>query len=79
MTFYVKTILPYRGAVDITAPIEIVAGRAVATEFRRSDAFKVQKRAQERWSDREWGIERTYSGKYVVLGQKQDYAERSSG
>jgi hypothetical protein len=78
MTFYVKTILTYSGPVDMTAPIEIVAGRAVATEFRRSDAFKVQKRAQERWADREWEIERTYSGKYVVRDSKI-YVERSSG
>jgi hypothetical protein len=74
MTFYVKTILAYSGPVDIKAPIEIVAGRGVATEFGKSDAFKVQKRAQEQWPDREWEIERTYSGKYVVREQKQDFA-----
>jgi hypothetical protein len=70
MTFYVKTILAYSGPVDITAPIEMVAGRAVATEFRRSDAFKVKNRAQQRWPDCAWTIDPTYSGQYVVRGQK---------
>ena len=67
-TFYVQVELSAGGAFDLRQFVEIVQGRADATEVRWEDAVALQQRAKKQRADLDWQIDRTYSGKYVVRG-----------
>ena len=68
--FYLICTLASDGSVKDTASIEMVKGRAAATEFVHTDAEVLKKKAEKKWPAFEWQIDKTYSGKYVVRGQE---------
>ena len=68
MTFYVKVYFGPGGKVDPYGTIEIVEGRAGASEIGMADATLLQKKAKKIRPDLDWQIDKTYSGKFVVRG-----------
>ena len=69
MAFYVQVNFSTNWAVEPKS-MGIVEKRAEATEVGWADALLLQERARKLRRDLAWQIDRTYSNKYVVRGQR---------
>lgn len=67
--FYLEVKTRPDGTPEVRGPAQIVPGRADATEVTRIDAVFLQGKAEQKWPEYDWQIERTYLGKYLVRGQ----------
>jgi hypothetical protein len=72
MTLYLRIPLAHNGLSSAVTSLQVVEGRAEATEFVRTDADTVRSEARRRLPKGNWQIERTYRGKYVVHGEKDE-------
>ena len=57
MTLYLRIPLAHNGSAASVTSLQVVEGRAEATEFLKLDADTLQKEARKRWPKGNWQIE----------------------
>ncbi len=74
MHLYVTSLLTIRGEFDPNASIQTIPRRADAAEVRFSEAVLLKARAEKKWPKFQWQLDKTYSGKFVVRGERESDA-----